>query len=108
MSASVDLIPQFPGTLERHHPSCRQDGILTRCWIPPPALGLFLYTEFAEPTYQDIFIRFQTGLDHFLKYMAGQFSPLERKSIEPIALAVKDGDVRAMQRFISDAPLDDF
>jgi len=45
--------------------------------------------------------------EHFLKYMAGQFSPLERKSIEPIALAVKDGNVRAMQRFISDAPWDD-
>ena len=44
---------------------------------------------------------------HFFKYMAGQFSPLERKSIEPIALAVKDGNVRAMQRFVSDAPWDD-
>jgi SRSO17 transposase len=32
---------------------------------------------------------------------------LERKSIEPIALAVKDGNVRAMQRFVSDAPWDD-
>ena len=45
--------------------------------------------------------------DHFFNYMAGQFSPLERKSIEPIALAVKDGNVRAMQRFVSDAPWDD-
>ena len=45
--------------------------------------------------------------DHFYKYMAGQFSPLERKSIEPIALAVIDGNVRAMQRFVSDAPWDD-
>ena len=44
---------------------------------------------------------------HFYKYMAGQFSPLERKSIEPIALAMKDGNVRAMQRFVSDAPWDD-
>ena len=44
---------------------------------------------------------------HFLKYMAGQFSPLERKSIEPIALAVKDGNVRALQRFVSDAPWDE-
>jgi len=41
--------------------------------------------------------------EHFLKYMTGQFSPLERKSIEPIALAVKDGNVRALQRFVSDA-----
>ena len=45
--------------------------------------------------------------DHFYKYMAGQFSPIERKSIEPIALAVKDGNVRAMQRFVSDAEWDD-
>ena len=42
--------------------------------------------------------------EHFFNYMAGQFSPLERKSIEPIALALKDGNVRAMQRFVSDAP----
>ncbi len=41
--------------------------------------------------------------EHFFKYMVGQFSELERKSIEPIALNVKDGKVRAMQRFISDA-----
>ena len=45
--------------------------------------------------------------DHFFNYMAGQFSPLERKSIEPIALAVKAGNVRAMQRFVSYAPWDD-
>jgi SRSO17 transposase len=45
--------------------------------------------------------------EHFFKYMVGQLSPLERKSIEPIALAVKDGNVRAMQRFVSDAPWDD-
>lgn len=42
--------------------------------------------------------------EHFFKYMAGQFSPLERKSIEPIALAVEDGNARALQRFVSDAP----
>ena len=45
--------------------------------------------------------------DHFFKYMVGQFSKLERKSIEPIALAVEDGNVRPMQRFISDAEWDD-
>ena len=44
---------------------------------------------------------------HFYNYMAGQFSELERKSIEPIALNIKDGKVRAMQRFISDAEWDD-
>ena len=45
--------------------------------------------------------------EHFFNYMAGQFSELERKSIEPIALALKDGNVRALQRFVSDAPWDD-
>jgi SRSO17 transposase len=45
--------------------------------------------------------------ENFYNYMSGQFSPLERKSIEPIALALKDGNVRAMQRFVSDAPWED-
>jgi len=45
--------------------------------------------------------------DHFFNYMVGQFSDLERKSIEPIALSVIDGNVRALQRFVSDAPWDD-
>ena len=35
--------------------------------------------------------------------MVGQFSPLERKSLEPTALPVGGGNVRAMQRLISDA-----
>jgi len=39
--------------------------------------------------------------------MAGQFGDLERKSIEPIALALEEGNVRALQRFVSDAPWDD-
>lgn len=44
---------------------------------------------------------------HFYRYMVGQFSELERKSIEPIALNVEDANVRPMQRFISDADWDD-
>ena len=45
--------------------------------------------------------------DHFYKYMAGQFSDIEKKSIEPIALAMEDGNVRAMQRFVSESVWDD-
>lgn len=45
--------------------------------------------------------------DNFYRYMTGQFSHLERKSIEPIAIATEGGKVRAMQRFVSDAPWDD-
>jgi SRSO17 transposase len=37
---------------------------------------------------------------HFFDYMVGQLSPLERKSIEPIALRVPGGSVRGLQRFL--------
>jgi SRSO17 transposase len=40
--------------------------------------------------------------EHFLHYMAGQLSSLERKSIEPMALHIEGGNIRGMQRFISD------
>jgi SRSO17 transposase len=39
--------------------------------------------------------------------MSGQFSTLERKSIEPIALAVENGNIRAMQHFVSKVIWDD-
>jgi SRSO17 transposase len=45
--------------------------------------------------------------DHFFRYMVGQFSTLERKSIEPIALQGGASSVRAMQRGISDVPWDE-
>lgn len=56
--------------------------------------------------FSDCFYRSESR-EHFFNYMSGQFSDLERKSIEPIALAVKDGNVRALQRFVSVAPWDD-
>jgi len=40
--------------------------------------------------------------EHFLHYMAGQLSSLERKSIEPMAMHIAGGNIRGMQRFISD------
>ena len=39
--------------------------------------------------------------------MEGQMSQLERKSIEPIAINVKDAKVRAIQHFVSDVIWDD-
>lgn len=56
--------------------------------------------------FSDCFYRSESR-GHFYRYMVGQFSELERKSIEPIALNVEDGSVRPMQRFISDADWDD-
>jgi SRSO17 transposase len=40
--------------------------------------------------------------ENFFRYMTGQFSELERKSIEPVALHIEGGNVRALQRFVSD------
>jgi SRSO17 transposase len=37
----------------------------------------------------------------------GQFSKLERKSIEPMALQVEGNTIRGMQRFISDGRWDE-
>ena len=45
--------------------------------------------------------------ESFFRYMVGQFSELERKSIEPIALAVEDAEVRCMQRFVSEVAWDE-
>ena len=56
--------------------------------------------------FRDCFARSEPR-DHFFHYMVGQFSALDRKSIEPIALQVEGGNVRAMQRGISDAVWDD-
>ena len=53
--------------------------------------------------FYDCFFRSESRV-HFQNYMSGQFSDLDRKSIEPIALALKDCNVRSMQRFVSDAP----
>ncbi|MDH5459295.1 MAG: IS701 family transposase [Nitrospinota bacterium] len=52
--------------------------------------------------FRDCFQRSETR-ENVFRYMGGQFSKLERKSIEPIALAVEEGQVRSMQRAISDA-----
>ena len=49
--------------------------------------------------FSDCFSPQRISRPFFFRYMVGQFSELERKSIEPIALNVEDGNVRPMQRF---------
>ena len=56
--------------------------------------------------FRDCFARSEPR-EHFFRYMVGQFSQLERKSIEPIALRVEGGKVRAMQRCLSEVVWDD-
>ena len=51
--------------------------------------------------FSDCFLRSEPRTN-FFQYMVGQFSELERKSIEPIAMNMGNGKVRSMQRFISD------
>lgn len=45
--------------------------------------------------------------EHFMRYMIGQLGNLGRKSIEPIAINVEGGNIRAMQRFVSDTLWDE-
>ena len=56
--------------------------------------------------FRDCFTR-QEPRDQFFNSMVGQFSPLARKAIEPLALHVEGGKVRAMQRLVSEAFWDD-
>lgn len=56
--------------------------------------------------FRDCFAR-EEGRKNLSYYAIGQFSQLERKSIEPIALNVEGAKVRAIQRFISEATWDD-
>jgi SRSO17 transposase len=56
--------------------------------------------------FRDCFAR-QEPREQFFNYMVGQFSPLARKSIEPMALQVEGGKVRAMPRLVSEALWDE-
>lgn len=55
--------------------------------------------------FRDCFARSEPRA-HFWRYMVGQFSTLERKSIEPIAVQTAATSVRAMQRGMSDVQWD--
>ncbi len=51
--------------------------------------------------FRDCFVR-REPREHFFHYMVGQFSTIERKSIEPIAVQTDASSIRAMQRGLSD------
>jgi SRSO17 transposase len=56
--------------------------------------------------FRDCFTR-QEPRDQFFNSMVGQCSPLARTSLEPLALQVEGGKVRAMQRLVSEALWDE-
>jgi SRSO17 transposase len=91
-------------------PACRTEG---KEEAPPPfALaqgdveGFLHELRSFHDAFRSCFPR-REPREHFFRYMVGQFSRLERKSIEPMALEVEGGNVRAMQRFVSDAIWDE-
>lgn len=91
-------------------PECRQEEHLfsvPKFDVTPSAVDSFAdELRCFHDEFRDCFYRSETR-ENVYHYMVGQFSKLERKSIEPIALAVEDAKVRAMQRTISDAIWDE-
>jgi len=87
-------------------PDCRNEG--DPYSIPKFSVEKSDVDEFMEELkgfhgeFSDCFSRSETR-DNFFRYMCGQFSELDRKSIEPIAINVENAQVRSMQRAISDA-----
>jgi len=91
-------------------PACRTASagfaIPTFDLIPPDVEGFLEELWEFQSNFHDCFPRSETRV-HFFDYMVGQLSPLERKSIGPMALRVKGGTIRGLQRFISDVPWDE-
>ena len=59
-----------------------------------------------QSIFHDCFARSEARA-HCLDYMVGQYSPLVRKSIEPMALAVEGSSIRSLQRFLSETVWDE-
>jgi SRSO17 transposase len=91
-------------------PACRTSGDLYE--LPPFELTPYDVEGFVDELHR-FHARFRHCFgrseprEHFFRYMMGQFSALERKSIEPIALQTQASSIRAMQRSLSDTDWDD-
>jgi SRSO17 transposase len=91
-------------------PACRTAGegfaIPTFDVVPSDVEGFMEELWEFQSTFHDCFARSEPRV-HFFDYLVGQFSKLERKSIEPMALQVEGGTIRGLQRFISDVRWDE-
>ena len=91
-------------------PACRTTdegfSIPTFAVMPSDVEGFMDELQAFQSAFHDCFVRSEPRA-HFFDYMVGQFSKLERKSIEPMALQVQGGTIRGMQRFITDAIWDE-
>ena len=91
-------------------PACRSTGegfaIPSFDVVPRDVEGFMENLWAFQAVFHDCFARSEPRA-YFFDYMVGQFSRLERKSIEPMALHVEGGTVRGMQRFLSDVSWDE-
>ena len=91
-------------------PACRTGSegfaIPTFAVVPSDVEGFMDALQEFQGVFHDCFVRSEPRA-HFFDYMVGQLSPLERKSIEPMALHVEGGTVRGLQRFLSDVVWDE-
>jgi SRSO17 transposase len=91
-------------------PACRTAGdefaIPTFDLAPGDVEGFMEALWEFQSAFHDCFARSEPRA-HFFDSMVGQLSPLERKSIEPMALHVEGGAIRGLQRFISDVSWDE-
>ena len=91
-------------------PACRIGGegfAIPTFDLVPSDVEEFMEALWAfQSTFHDGFARSEPRA-HFFDSMVGQFSKLERKSIEPMALEVEGGTIRGLQRFISDVVWDE-
>jgi hypothetical protein len=91
-------------------PACRTEGegfaLPTFDVVPSDVEGFMDELQEFQSAFHDCFPRSEPRA-HFFDYMVGQFSKLERKSIEPMALQVEGGTIRGLQRFISDGVWDE-
>src|SRR5688572_11823068 len=102
----------MPPILRRQQmlPDCRTQGepfsIPIFDVVPSDVEGFMDELRTFQSAFHDGFARSEPRA-HFFDYMVGQFSVLARKSIEPMAQAIEGGNIRGMQRFISDDTWDD-
>jgi SRSO17 transposase len=91
-------------------PACRTAGegfaIPTFDLVPGDVEGFIEELWEFQAAFHDCFTRSEPRA-HFFDYMVGQFSKLERKSIEPMALQVEGSTIRGLQRCISDVHWDE-
>jgi SRSO17 transposase len=91
-------------------PACRTAGegfaIPAFDVVPSDVEGFMEELWAFQSTFHDCFARSEPRA-HFFDSMVGQFSKLERKSIEPMALQLEEGTIRGLQRFISDVHWDE-